>query len=71
MYEYDEIDSGRPDMALADELKRLIEEAEDAEPVLADARVSTFDEVGMLSYDAGLVLTVGDVEWQLTIKRRR
>lgn len=37
----------------------------------SDVRVSTFADVGMLSNSKGLVVRIGDKEFQLTIVRSR
>ena len=67
---------------LQDALKNLLEEiafmdAKDRDEAgvgdeLADIeRVSTFEEDGVLTRDAGLVIRVQDVEFQVTILRSR
>ena len=67
---------------LQDALKTLLEEVsfmedEDREDAglgedLADVeRVRTFEEEGVLTSDAGLVITTADGEFQLTIVRSR
>ena len=67
---------------LQDALKNLLEEIsfmddkDRAEAGLGDdladvQRVRTFDEEGLLTRDAGLVITTGTGEFQVSIKRSR
>lgn len=57
------------DRMTTDEVATALADALDA--VDGDVDVKTYADAGVLTTDAGLVLTVGDAEWQVTVVRSR
>ncbi len=71
-YDYDE-EQGFCEETLQDGLKELITQGYDSYEICwENLRVQTYAEVGMMTYDKGLLITLPDgSEYQLTIIQRR
>jgi hypothetical protein len=58
-------DEGMTDQEFQDALYVAVESSDD----LDDVRVSTFADAGIMTYNKGLVVSIGESEWQVSIVR--
>jgi hypothetical protein len=69
--------NGMTDAELAERLRdaiyeaEAIDQAEGGEGTLSGMRASTFQDAGVMSLNAGLVVSIGDREFQITVVRSR